>query len=387
MYIQQNPLFSFNELMSFQPKSRLELIFSKIDLTPALAALPKISAFGPNGYSQQALLLALIAKVILQIPTLSALVTQLQENILLRFVCGFNLIGRTPSIATFSRFYAKITTAEAMDVFFRSLVSKGLTTNVIHKRIVAIDSSSIESYEHYQKRPEDGSHAAWGHKKDSKGRPYDWYGYKLHLSIDAESGLPMAYTVTPANTADSEQAIPLMERMPFQPDYYCMDKGYDVTKLYQAVNDLGSQAIIPLNRRNEKTPPAGMNEKHWPVCSMGYPMVYWGAEKRRGCAKFRCPHICGKKDCSQGSAWCADSAYGYSLRLSQEKDPRNVSLPFRDSKNWKKIYKMRGAVERFFGYLKTNLGAEQLHVRGTAKVTTHLLLCCVTAMAISLALH
>ena len=94
MYIQQNPLFSFNELMSFQPKSRLELIFSKIDLTPALAALPKISAFGPNGYSQQALLLALIAKVILQIPTLSALVTQLQENILLRFVCGFNLIGR-----------------------------------------------------------------------------------------------------------------------------------------------------------------------------------------------------------------------------------------------------------------------------------------------------
>ena len=152
MYIQQNPLFSFNELMSFQPKSRLELIFSKIDLTPALAALPKISAFGPNGYSQQALLLALIAKVILQIPTLSALVTQLQENILLRFVCGFNLIGRTPSIATFSRFYAKITTAEAMDVFFRSLVSKGLTANVIHKKIVAIDSSSIESYEHYQKR-------------------------------------------------------------------------------------------------------------------------------------------------------------------------------------------------------------------------------------------
>ena len=110
-----------------------------------------------------------------------------------------------------------------------------------------------------------------------------------------------------------------------------------------------------------------MNEKHWPVCSMGYPMVYWGAEKRRGCAKFRCPHICGQKDCLQGSAWCADSAYGYSLRLSQEKDPRNVSLPFRDSKNWKKIYKMRGAVERFFGYLKANLGAEQLHVRGTAK--------------------
>ena len=103
MYIQQNPLFSFNELMSFQPKSRLELIFSKIDFTPALAALPKASVFGPNGYSQQALLLALIAKVILQIPTLSALVEQLRENILLRFACGFDLIRHTPSIATFSR--------------------------------------------------------------------------------------------------------------------------------------------------------------------------------------------------------------------------------------------------------------------------------------------
>jgi len=105
IYIQQNPLFSFNELMSFQPKSRLELIFSKIDLTPALAALPKISAFGPNGYSQQALLLALIAKVILQIPTLSALVTQLQENILLRFVCGFNLVTANFQCPTLARIF------------------------------------------------------------------------------------------------------------------------------------------------------------------------------------------------------------------------------------------------------------------------------------------
>ena len=36
MYIQQNPLFSFNELMSFQPKSRLELIFLKSTSPPLL---------------------------------------------------------------------------------------------------------------------------------------------------------------------------------------------------------------------------------------------------------------------------------------------------------------------------------------------------------------
>ena len=244
--------------------------------------------------------------------------------------------------------------------------------------------TTYTNYFTLSKKEDDGTHVMWGYKKDSKGRDYRWYGYKLHLAVDVESGLPTTFTVTPANTADSEQAIPLMELMKYQPVYYCMDKGYDAIKIYNAVNELGSQAIIPLNKRNEKTPPEGMNKEHWPVCSMGYPMVYWGAEKERNSVKFRCPHTCGQKDCYMGSNWCSDSDLGYSMRLYQKDDPRHINLPYRNTANWKRIYKTRGAVERFFGYIKENLMAENIHIQGKSKVTTHLLLCCTSAMIINI---
>lgn len=53
-----------------------------------------------------------------------------------------------------------------------------------------------------------------------------------------------------------------------------MDAGYDQLKNYEAAHKNSAQAIIPLNLRNEKEPPAGMTSNGTPVCSMGYEMVY-----------------------------------------------------------------------------------------------------------------
>ena len=59
--------------------------------------------------------------------------------------------------------------------------------------------------------------------------------------------------------------------------FVIMDAGYDQVKNYEATRSYGAQAIIAMNKGGEKEPPAGM-ASDWTPCSMGYDMVYWGAD-------------------------------------------------------------------------------------------------------------
>jgi len=46
--------------------------------------------------------------------------------------------------------------------------------------------------------------ATGGDKKSQKKRDtYFWFGYKLHMVVDALYELPVSFTVTPANEADT----------------------------------------------------------------------------------------------------------------------------------------------------------------------------------------
>lgn len=74
-----------------------------------------------------------------------------------------------------------------------------------------------------------------------------------------------------------------------------LDTGYDQMEKYEATRNVKAQAIIPLNPRNEKEPPARITSKGTPCCSMGFSMTYWGQEKIH--LKFRCPHATGQVNC------------------------------------------------------------------------------------------
>ena len=74
----------------------------------------------------------------------------------------------------------------------------------------------------------------------------------------------------------------LVAKQSLTPNYFIMDTGYDVNRIYQHAAEHRKQAIIPLNLRNEKIPPAGLDETRTPICLMGYPMVYWALIRRQG---------------------------------------------------------------------------------------------------------
>jgi transposase len=389
MYIRYQPIFPFEEILQFEPETKLIKILSQIDLSEICAKLPKPSNFGPKVRNREAMLYSPIAMKIENIKTTKALVIRLKSDPVFRYNCGFSFSDPVPSESKFSRFTDQIVGNTILQVLFNNLVEQAINLGMIEGSTVAIDSSEYQSYDAAKPSSQidkNGQHPDWGSKRDSDGNQIRWFGWKLHVAVDCKSGLPLALIVTPASTADCVMAIPLIEQIKAQfkdrlkTEFYIMDSGYDAKEIYQTVQETyKAQAIIPLNHRGAYAPPEGLDEKGTPICSMGYRMIYWGHEG--GCHKFRCPHITGKVDCSQGSNWCSPSNYGLVVKKHMKDDPRMFPIPHRCTERWHELYDQRTAVERCFSMLKEHLGLENLTKRGMKKAIFNALLSCIVMLA------
>src|SRR5699024_1036503 len=110
MYIRQTILFSFEEIMEFQQETKLELILSQIYVSK-LANVLRIpsNSKSPKGYSPEQLIYSLIAMQIEKIQSTKDLALNLIENTVLRYCCGFIVLGNVPSKSSFSIFLNKLT--------------------------------------------------------------------------------------------------------------------------------------------------------------------------------------------------------------------------------------------------------------------------------------
>jgi len=110
MNIRQGCVFTFEDALKMQPKSRLENIIDTLDLSIVLAQLdkPDKSVCGPKPYPVHAMLNALVAMRLENMNGFTQLVERLTHDPYLRYVCGFEPFGSAPSISCFSRFYARL---------------------------------------------------------------------------------------------------------------------------------------------------------------------------------------------------------------------------------------------------------------------------------------
>jgi transposase, IS5 family len=373
MYILQECLFSFEDLLKMQPKDRLPVFFSVLDLRLYAKELRSRSPRGADGHCREGILRALLVAPLEHINTFTALHHRLETDLRFRYQCGLPLDREAPSITTLSRVFAELTKKNLAKQLFEDLVNRCQQAGIIDGSHVAIDSAAIHAYEKKQpkRKSEQTGDANWGAKFDSFGNKITWFGYKLHLAVDTKSELPIALEVTPAHVNDGEMAPGLIKQVavPFKPHFFMLDAGYDQMKVYEAARNVLAQAIIPLNLRGEKEPPAGMTSNGTPCCSMGFAMTYWGADGDY--LKFRCPQATGKVECPLGMAACSASNYGMVVKVDTKDDLRRFCSPHRDTKRWKALYNERTSVERSNSRMKTYLTADDMHVWGIKKVTTH----------------
>jgi IS5 family transposase len=392
MHIIQAPLFDFEAFIADKSNNHLTLVLEALPAEKLLVALEKEHWTGRKGYWVRGMWACLIAGVLYGCKTRAELVRLLRRDKEVRMVCGFNK-GYLPGDDALGRFLKKLIKHEALlEECFQDLVERLRQLVPDFGAKLAVDSTDIKAYSNgHREKPSDPD-ARWGAKGaghrvgkgNNNGDLYYWFGYKLHLAVDAVYELPVSFIVTPANESDTAHMKPLLKKaVPegtgAKPEVVIGDKGYDSQDNCRSVfKEYGAMPIIPIREKEDTQLPDICNAKGTPICSCGLPMTYWGRDGNY--LKYRCPQAVGKGVC-QSRFRCSTSPYGYVLKLPIMPDPRQHPPVPRETKKWKRLYKLRTAIERVNSRVKELLGLDHLTLRGIAKVTVRSLLSLLVMLA------
>ncbi len=400
MHIIQPVLFDFDTFIKLPANDRLLIVLEALDAEKLILALQRRHRTGRKGYSVRGMWAALIAGVLCQCHSIAETVRLLQRDKTVRAICGFPGRDEVPTEDALGRFVTRVVEQQdLLEECLERLVERLRQLLPGFGRKLVVDSTDIKAYANGHRRQPSDPDARWGAK--GAGRPaegqvetgsdeaasgkgkgkrrdvYYWFGYKLHLLIDPVYELPVTFTVTPANVADTRQMPPLLEKAKLErpgrrPEAVIADKGYDsksnsdlIYKTYQ------SAPIIPIIEKPGMQLPDICNAKGTPTCACGLPMVYWGRDGRY--LKYRCPHALGTARCSDRFR-CTPSRYGYVLKLPIGNDPRRHPPVPRETRKWERLYRLRSAVERVNSRVKDLLGLRRITVRRIAKVSARCVL-------------
>jgi hypothetical protein len=231
---------------------------------------------GRPGYPIRALLGVALAKSLYAIPTWSRTIALVHEHEALQ-----RALGAVPSIYAAYRFGAKLRVHSALleDCIGRVLVRLQGKNPGMGKNI-AIDASDLPAFANGQRFVSKGGRerelseysdpdASWGHRSAvSTRKGGGFYGYRIHAAVCTLTGLPLAWEVRTARDNEIPVALPLLDRVLEQRSVrtVAMDKGYDVTVLYEGCYARNVDAIIPLKKTRHTIPDAKLRvprDEHW----------------------------------------------------------------------------------------------------------------------------
>jgi hypothetical protein len=419
--IPQKPLFRWEEVEELGDLERLRLVIEHLPDEALMQALERRRGHGRDDYPIRAVWNSILAGVVFQHQSVEQLRRELSRNAQLRWLCGFDLLkgpGAVPAPSAYSRFFALVMThADLIDAMFDSLVEQLRRLLPDFGRILALDGKAIKSHARRRKglseMDPDGRRDIDANvgKKTYRGVRDDgtvwkkvtaWFGYKLHLIVDAAYELPVAFEVTKASASEMPQGRALVkdlkarhEQLVNDCQILTADKGLDDTKLITELwDDCGVKPVIDIRnmwkdgeetqlvdgQRNVVYDYAGTVYCHCPATGQRHEMAYGGFEADRQTLKYRCPARQYGLTC-QGRRRCPVRS-SVRIKLSQD---RRVFVPLaRSSYQWKTQYKKRTAVERVNSRLDVSFGFEHHFIRGQKKMRLRVGLALVVMLAMAL---
>jgi IS5 family transposase len=382
---------TYEASLKLKPNDPTKIIFDNIDWSFIHSLVKgRYSPQGAEGYDPISLFKSQLLIYLGEVSSDRKLASALRYNARLCLLCGFNFL-KTPSNGTFTNFRDRL----GEDIFYEilhKLIAQAIALKVIIGGDTAIDSTHLWAYSsEFGKKtcsckgkchcPRDYSDhdAQWG----AKSKDYIFFGYKVHLIVDAKSQLPLDVRVTPANEGDCPQAKPLLKgAKEWHPeakiDSSSMDSAYDSYENYRfAIEEIGAAPIIAINPRGGidaiTRGSLYLNEDGSYTCVAGFKVVYWGKDKKRGRLKFRCPAAVGRCQCLFRST-CSLSHYGKTFYLHPNRDYRLIGSIPRGTDLWQEKYNARTSVERAYSEEKGSHRLANPRVRGLSKVKIHVYL-------------
>lgn len=428
--IPQGRLFGWQEVENLGDLERLNLVVRTMPDEPLMRALERARGRGRDDYPVRVMWNAVLAGVVFQHVSVESLRRELSRNAQLRQVCGMDPVreaaSAVPTSSAFTRFLKRLMAHQReIDRMFETLVEDLMEALPGFGEHLAIDSKAIstharprgrEAFEKLADAPPDGRRdldADFG-KKRYRGTREDgtlweklvkWFGYKLHLIVDADYELPVAYEVTGASKADNRVGSRMIDDLEeTHPEILSgcealmADAAYDDTKLIDKLWE-GHGVRPVLDIRNlwkdgeptRQAPGEGNIVYDYKgrvscVCRKDgaeRAMCYQGYERDRDAQKWRCPAAVHGYECAD-RARCGPGAYGRTLRIPRALDRRVFTPLARPSYAWERHYAKRTSVERVNSRLDVSFGFERHFIRGQAKMRLRcsLALCVMLALAL-----
>lgn len=416
--IPQISMFSWEEIEELGDLERLRLVIEHMPDEELMRKLEKKRKNGRDDYPIRAMWNSVMAGVVYQHITVESLRRELSRNGQLRFMCGFYGSGdkAVPSEWAYTRFLKKLLIhKEEINNIFEALAEELRRLLADFGKDLAIDSKAIKSLakgvnknkKADGRRDKDGD---WG-KKEYRGVKKDgtswekvikWFGYKLHLIVDSNYELPIAYSVTKASESDINEAHRMIEKLAEErPEILksCEtmegDRGYDdgklITKLYDGY---GIKPVIDIRNCWKDGEETRQLAKYENVVYNYKGNVYCYCEKT-----LKRREMCAggfEKDRKALKKLCPAKQYGLlcknmetckvkqGIRICLDTDRRIFTPIDRASLKWEKYYAKRPSVERVNSRLGVSFGFENHYIRGKKKmeVKCGIALCIMLAMAV-----
>jgi IS5 family transposase len=356
----------------------VSVLLDSVEIADLIEQIEFLRWTGRPGYSTKTMMGVVLTKSLYAIPTWTRTLALVKDHAGLRAAIGCVNDRDVPSIDAMYRFTKKLSLYEGQRQACIDSVLKALASKNAHMgENIAIDGSSLPAYANGQRfkskggrerKPEEYSDpdASWGHRSAiSTQKGGGFYGYKLHMAVDAATDLPLAWEIHTAKDSEARFALSLLDEVierGFSVHTAAMDKGYDNGPIYDGCEEREVRPIIPL----KETATVKRGDHKPPRCKHGV-WQFAGADYKRGASKWRCPE--GK--CSPASVW--------------KKADRLFPLVPRYTKRWKSLYCGRASVEREFGRLKNEWGLTPLRVRRIERVRLHADLAILAKLAYELA--
>jgi Transposase DDE domain/Transposase domain (DUF772) len=423
--IYQKSLFSWKDVNELGDLERLKLVVESMPDEKLMCKLEQERGHGRNRYPVRPVWNSILAGIIFQHASIESLRRELLRNAQLREMCGFEpLFGifAVPSSMCYSRFLVKlIKNQNLIDQMFNGMVESIRKILPDFAKEIAFDGKAISSLALGRKSEESIEHkrdfrkendADWGVKKyqgkDEEGKAWEkvksWFGFRLHLIVDANYELPISYQVTKASLGEQpvmrELFMELAEKHPDlieDCDSAMGDKGYDGTETVSLLWDKYKiKPIIDIKKmwkdgeetrllqtreiKNVTYDYKGTIYCHCPKTAEIRKMGYGGFEKERETLRYLCPAKQYGIEC-KGAADCPLRG---GLRIPLKENRRIFTPVARSSYKWKRLYDKRTSVERVNSRIDLSFGFERHFIRGLEKMRMRcgLALCVMLAIAL-----
>ena len=399
-------IFNNIDLFASNSKSKFyEKIFDSIDLSNFPKYHP--SKFGPTGYSLHALFRSFIVMKTEKLAKITELLSFLDTNPYIAYLCGFEPFKPLPSYSVFQRFIKNLDNNILKNIM-KSQVLKLVELEFVDNSFVSCDATPVfantkqnnpKSFvsnkfnkDNYLKSDLDCKSGVYTASNSHNEKKYEFYwGYKNIVLTDAICGLPIAEITTTADVSEASMVIDFLketnEWFSLKETYFIADKAYDTKDIHNFIRyDLQGHAFIPLNPRNTKERKMfnGTNV----ICEAGLSMHKDGKQyfdsyiKQKFCCPFRTKKDDSLCPCKHPKYFNGKKNRGCTSYITLGTDYR--SSINRESIFFKKTYALRTESERYNSRWK-NLNLEKPTARNINSITNLNTLGHITLLSLALA--